>query len=187
MADNPSGERARESEKEGERESGRERNRVGKRERKREREKERKRERARERERADNMLGQKRDSGFRFQISGLGFRISFSGFVFGFRVSGFGFQVFRFRFRVSFSGVRFRISGFGVSNSLGNQSIRVLGLGFENNNFTEMRSGSQAGSYSRLIDAVHHPTLGLRVIHKEERERLRLNLRHQHVRGFQYL
>jgi len=116
------------------------------------------------------MLGEKRDLGFRFQIWGLGFRISFSGFVFGFRVSGFGFQVFRFRFRVSFSGVRFRISGFGVSNSLGNQSIRVLGLGFENNNFTEMRSGSQAGSYSRLIDSVHHPTLGLRVIHKEERE-----------------
>jgi len=36
---------------------------------------------------------------------------------------------------------------------------------FENNYFTEMCSGSAAGSYSRLID----PTLGLRVIKKKRR------------------
>jgi len=32
---------------------------------------------------------------------------------------------------------------------------------------TEMCSGSEAGSYLRLIDLVHHSTLGLRVIKKE--------------------
>ena len=37
------------------------------------------------------------------------------------------------------------------------------------NYFTEMCSGSEAGSYLRLIDFVHHSTLGLRVI-KRERE-----------------
>ena len=31
-----------------------------------------------------------------------------------------------------------------------------------------MRSGSEAGSYSRLVDFVHHSTLGLRVIKKKE-------------------
>jgi len=35
-----------------------------------------------------------------------------------------------------------------------------------------MCSGSEAGSYLRLIDFVHHSTLGLRVI-KRERERER--------------
>jgi len=32
-----------------------------------------------------------------------------------------------------------------------------------------MCSGSEAGSYLRLIDFVYHSTLGLRVIKKEER------------------
>ena len=35
---------------------------------------------------------------------------------------------------------------------------------FENNFFTEMCSGSEAGLYFRLIDFVYHSTLGLRVI-----------------------
>jgi len=35
---------------------------------------------------------------------------------------------------------------------------------------TEMCSGSEAGSYSRLIDFVYHSTLGLRVIKKEKSE-----------------
>ena len=39
---------------------------------------------------------------------------------------------------------------------------------FENNYFTEMCSGSEAGSYSRLIDFVYHSTLGLRVITKKK-------------------
>ena len=38
---------------------------------------------------------------------------------------------------------------------------------FENNYFTEMCSGSKAGSYLRLIDLVYHSTLGLRVIKKK--------------------
>ena len=37
---------------------------------------------------------------------------------------------------------------------------------FENKYFTEMCSGSVAGSYLRLIDFVYHATLGLRVIKK---------------------
>ena len=37
---------------------------------------------------------------------------------------------------------------------------------FENNYFTETCSGSEAGSYLRLIDFVYHSTLGLRVIKK---------------------
>jgi hypothetical protein len=35
---------------------------------------------------------------------------------------------------------------------------------FENNYFTEMCSGSEAGSYLRLTDFVYHSTLGLKVI-----------------------
>jgi len=38
---------------------------------------------------------------------------------------------------------------------------------FENNYFTEMCSGSEAGSYLRLIDFVSHSTLGLKVIQKK--------------------
>ena len=37
---------------------------------------------------------------------------------------------------------------------------------FENNYFAEMCSGSEAGSYLRLIDFVYHSTLGLRVMKK---------------------
>ena len=38
---------------------------------------------------------------------------------------------------------------------------------FENNSFTELCSGSETGSYLRLIDFVYHSTLGLRVIKKK--------------------
>ena len=38
----------------------------------------------------------------------------------------------------------------------------------ENNFFTEMCSGFEAGSYLRLIDFVYHSTLGWRVIKKKE-------------------
>ena len=41
---------------------------------------------------------------------------------------------------------------------------------FENNHFTEMCSGSEAGSYLRLIDVVYHSTLGLRVITKKKKD-----------------
>ena len=40
----------------------------------------------------------------------------------------------------------------------------------DNNYFTEMCSGSEAGSYLRLIDFMCHSTLGLRVIKREESE-----------------
>ena len=36
------------------------------------------------------------------------------------------------------------------------------------NYFTQMCSGSEAGSYLRLIDGVYHSTLGLRVIKKKK-------------------
>ena len=37
------------------------------------------------------------------------------------------------------------------------------------NYFTEMCSGSEAGSYFRLIDFLYHSTLGLRVIKKKQK------------------
>jgi len=40
---------------------------------------------------------------------------------------------------------------------------------FENNYFTEMCSGSEAGSYLRPTDFEYHSTLGLRVIKKKKR------------------
>ena len=40
---------------------------------------------------------------------------------------------------------------------------------FENNYFTEMVSGSEAGSHSRLINFVFHSTLVLRVIKKKKK------------------
>ena len=39
----------------------------------------------------------------------------------------------------------------------------------ENNYFTEMCNGSEAGSYVRLIDFVYHSTLGSRVMKKKRR------------------
>jgi len=39
---------------------------------------------------------------------------------------------------------------------------------FKNNHLAEMCSGSEAGSYLRLIDFVYHSTLGLRVIKTRE-------------------
>jgi len=39
---------------------------------------------------------------------------------------------------------------------------------FENYFFAEMCSGSEAGSYLRLIDSVHHSTLGVRVMKKKK-------------------
>jgi len=41
---------------------------------------------------------------------------------------------------------------------------------FENNYFTEMCCGSEAGSYLRLMDFVYHSTLGLRVIKKKKKQ-----------------
>jgi len=46
----------------------------------------------------------------------------------------------------------------------------VAHIAGENNYFTEMCSGSEAGSYLKLIDFVYHSTLGLQVIKKKEEE-----------------
>ena len=40
-----------------------------------------------------------------------------------------------------------------------------------NNYFTDMSSGSEAGSYLRLVDFVYHSTLGLRVIEKKTKQK----------------
>ena len=44
----------------------------------------------------------------------------------------------------------------------------LLNTQFENNYFTEMCSGSEAGSYLRLIDFVCHSAPGLRVMKKQK-------------------
>ena len=49
-----------------------------------------------------------------------------------------------------------------------NNNGRGYSSQFENNYVTEMCSGSEAGSYLRLIDFVYHSTLGLRVIKKKK-------------------
>ena len=65
--------------------------------------------------------------------------------------------------------LRFRVQGPVVQGS----GFRATMLGVrENNYFTEMCSGFEAGSYLKLIDFVHHSTLGLRVI-KKKREKFR--------------
>jgi len=46
-----------------------------------------------------------------------------------------------------------------------------------------MRSGSEAGSYLRLIDFVYHSTLGLRVIKKRRREEENLFASSAHTNG----
>ena len=43
---------------------------------------------------------------------------------------------------------------------------------FEDKYVTEIYSGSEAGSYLRLIDFVYHSTLGLRVANKKREEGL---------------
>ena len=45
--------------------------------------------------------------------------------------------------------------------------VGVYSSQFENNYFTEMCSGSEVGSYLRLIDFVYHSALGWRVIKKK--------------------
>ena len=50
---------------------------------------------------------------------------------------------------------------------------RSCGRTFENNNFTEMCSGCEAGSCFRLIDCVCHSTLGVRIM-KKNTKRTRL-------------
>ena len=61
--------------------------------------------------------------------------------------------------------VRDATPSFGVGMG---RSMRALSVFNEVNYFTEMCSGSEAGSYLRLIDFVYHSTLGLKVIQKKK-------------------
>ena len=56
----------------------------------------------------------------------------------------------------------------GGSSELPDHLHQRFGVQFENNSFTEMCSGSEVGSYLRLMDFVYHSTLGLRVIKKKK-------------------
>ena len=67
-------------------------------------------------------------------------------------------------------GVLLRVEGLGLRMSGCLDSPQ-----FESNYVTEMCSGSEAGSYLKLIDSVHHSTPGLRVIKKEKVAMPRLN------------
>ena len=58
--------------------------------------------------------------------------------------------------------VDIRLPGKGNSNSHGARPVY----------FTEMCSGSEEGSYLRLIDCVYPSTLGLRVIKKNQKKKL---------------
>ena len=65
---------------------------------------------------------------------------------------------------------RRRVCGASACKTCSGQS-RPASPQFENNYFTEMCSGSEAGSYFRLIDFVYHSTPGLRVIKKKRHAR----------------
>ena len=57
-------------------------------------------------------------------------------------------------------------------NEIENDDLRQVGEVGEVepcNYFTEICRGSEAGSYSRLMDFVYHSTLGLRVIKKKKK------------------
>ena len=58
------------------------------------------------------------------------------------------------------------LTGSFVPTSL--ESVTGSVVSGQNQYFTEMCSGSEAGSYSRLIDFVYHSTLRLRVIKRKE-------------------
>ena len=58
------------------------------------------------------------------------------------------------------------------------------GIGNENNYFTEMCSGSEAGSYLRLIDFVYHSTPGSRAIGKRSSMPVRAASGGHHRRPF---
>ena len=89
-----------------------------------------------------------RVSGFRLRVTGFGFRVSGFGFRVpgsGFRVSGFGFRGSGFRFQ----GLEVRIGESDAASTVLHVPYsldRVSGFG------PEMCSGSEAGSYLRLID-----------------------------------
>ena len=54
---------------------------------------------------------------------------------------------------------------------------------FQNSFFAEMCSGSEAGSYLRLIDVVYHSTLGSRVIKKKKKGEARVRASDPYIRS----
>ena len=73
-----------------------------------------------------------------------------------------------FREKVLVCGTVFREEGSCVqSGGVGVWGSRIT-QGRENNYLTELCSGSEAGSYRRLIDFVYHSVLGLRVINQKK-------------------
>ena len=59
--------------------------------------------------------------------------------------------------------MRFQVRGF--VDRMDGFALMVYGLGMR----AEMCSGSEAGSYLRFIDFVHHSTRGLKVIKKKKK------------------
>jgi len=57
----------------------------------------------------------------------------------------------------------------GDPSSRGEGQMQPIENRVENYYFTEMCSGSEAGSHLRLIDIVYHSALGLRVIKKKKK------------------
>ena len=84
-----------------------------------------------------------RVQGLGFRVQGLGFRVQGSGF----RVQGSGFRVQGIGHRVQDLGLRVWESAITTLSG-----CRVEEAQFKNNYFAEMCSGSEEGSYLRLID-----------------------------------
>ena len=67
--------------------------------------------------------------------------------------------------QMTYASQRMKDEGFGAHRHRDSTCTTPPCCGYH---FTEMCSGSEAGSYLRLIDFVYHSTLGLRVIKKKE-------------------
>jgi len=69
--------------------------------------------------------------------------------------------------------VQFNKNGMGITNSAPLSMAALQPV--DPNYFTEMCSGSEAGSYLRLVDFVYHSTPGLRVIKEKKKKAYTLN------------
>ena len=119
------------------------------------------------------------ESGFwvlRFGVWGVGFGFWVLGFAIwglGSGVWGLGFRVWGTHWGLKACGFWFLVLGLWCRRQvdgylpLESCADRYTSQ-FQNNYFTEMCSGSQAGSCSRLRDIVYHQTLDLRVIKGRE-------------------
>ena len=68
------------------------------------------------------------------------------------------------------------------SGSSASQCESPAGSQFENQCFIEKCSGSEVGSYSRLVDFVYHSTLGLRVKTKKKKKKKLLGRVHLSIK-----